>query len=308
MEAKRGDHGTTDPAPERTLRRALVGYDGSDGSAAAAAFGLWLAGKAAVQTTLLHVSGSPESPVPAATRREAREHVAQQDREWRRQLDSLRDYAAADAPVDCLIEHGHVAEMLLNVAADLDADLMLLGSTGVGPVRAALLGSVSSQVVEHASCSVMIVREGHPAAPAHVRSIVVGLDGSSESLDALAVAGALAAPLGARLVLCAAYPASVAFAPPTTELRDELMHHAASIVEAARRTLPAEIDAIAELGEGRPRDVLLRASEAHAPALLAVGSRGLGGFTGLLLGSTSRWLANHAPCPVLIGRGRLRRP
>ena len=299
---------TVDPAPKRTLRRALVGYDGSDSSAAAAAFGLWLAGKAGVQTTLLHVSGSSESPVAAGSRKARHEHVAAQDREWRRQLDSLRDYGAANAPVDCSIEHGHPAGALIDAAADLDADLILLGSTGVKPIRRRLLGSVSSQVVEHASCSVMIVREGHPAAPAHVRTIVIGLDGSPESLEALAVAATLATPLGARLVLCTAYPASVAFAPPTTELRDGLRHHAVSIIDAARRTLPAEIEVVEELGEGRPRDVLLHASKVHAPALLAVGSRGLGGLTGLLLGSTSGWLSNHAPCPVLIGRGRPRRP
>ena len=153
-------------------------------------------------------------------------------------------------------------------------------------------------------CSVMVFREGHPASPAHLRSVLVGLDGSRGCMDALAMAQELAAALEARLVLCAAYPTGVAFAPPTSELRDELRAHARSVVDAARRTVPGKPEIIEELGEGRARDVLLRACEHRAPAVLVLDSRGLGGFTRSLLGSTSRWLANHAPCPVLIARRR----
>ena len=102
-------------------------------------------------------------------------------------------------------------------------------------------------------CSVMVFREGYPASPAHLRSVLVGLDGSRGSLDALAMAQELAAPLEARLVLCAAYPAGVAFAPPTGELRDEPRVHASSVVDAARRTVPGKPEVIEELGEGRAR-------------------------------------------------------
>ncbi len=150
------------------------------------------------------------------------------------------------------------------------------------------------QVVEHAPCSVMVFREGHPASPAHLRGVLVGLDGSRGCMDALAMAQELAAALEARLVLCAAYPTGVAFAPPTSELRDELRANARSVVDAARRTVPGKPEIIEELGEGRARDVLLRACEHDAPAVLVLGRRGLGGFKRLLLGSTSRWLANHA--------------
>ena len=295
---------TSIPAQARTLRRALVGYDGSDASATAAAFGLWLAGKAGVQTTLVHVCADPKPSIPASALATASEHLAAEESDWRRQLDNLTAYGSDRAPVDCWVKRGHPAGALIDAATATEADVILIGSSGVGTLRGELLGSVSSQLVEHAPCSVMVFREGYPASPAHLRSVLVGLDGSRGSLDALAMAQELAAPLEARLVLCAAYPAGVAFAPPTSELRDEPRVHARSVVDAARRTVPGKPEVIEELGEGRARDVLLRACEHHAPAVLVLGSRGLRGFKRLLLGSTSRWLANHAPCPVLIARRR----
>ena len=141
--------------------------------------------------------------------------------------------------------------------------------------------------------------------PAHVQSIVVGLDGSAGAADALGLAAQLAAPLGARLVLLHAYEPSIALAPPTPDIRAEMRRLGADILEAARRALPAGVEVVEELAEGHTRPALVAACEQHGPAVLAVGGRGLGGFRGLLLGSTSRWVLNHAPCPVLVARPRL---
>lgn len=257
-----------------------------------------------MQTTLVRVCPDPKPSIPANALATASLHLAAEESDWRRQLDNLRAYGSDRSPVDCWVERGHPAGALIDAASATEADVILIGSSGVRTLRGEFLGSVSSQVVEHAPCSVMVFREGDPASPAHLRSVLVGLDGSRGCMDALSIAQELAAALEARLVLCAAYPTGVAFAPPTSELRGELRAHARSVVDAARRTVPGKPEIIEELGEGRARDVLLRACEHHAPAELVLGSRGLGGFTRLLLGSTSRWLANHAPCPVLIARRR----
>ena len=179
-----------------------------------------------MQTTLVHVCADPKPWIPASALATASEHLAAEESDWRRQLDNLRAYGSDRAPVDCWVERGHPAGALIDAATATEADVILIGSSGVGTLRGELLGSVSSQLVEHAPCSVMVFREGYPASPAHLRSVLVGLDGSRSSLDALAMAQELAAPLEARLVLCAAYPAGVAFAPPTGELRDEPRVHA----------------------------------------------------------------------------------
>jgi nucleotide-binding universal stress UspA family protein len=276
----------------------VVGYDGSDGANAAAAFGMWLAGKTGCETTLVHAGPAPEAAHSAEL---LAEHVLAHEREWRRQLENLREYAPEAAALQCRIVRGSPAGALIAAAVEVGADLILTGSHGVGQVRRALLGSVSTQVIAHAPCSVIVFREAGVKPASHARTIVVGVDGSSSSRQALERAEALARPLGARLLLVHAYDPHIPLAVMTTEtLRNELMRHGRTVLDEARDAVavPAETSLV----EGQARDELAAACERHAPALLAVGSRGLGGFRGLLVGSTSQWLANHAPCPVLIAR------
>lgn len=222
--------------------------------------------------------------------------------EWRHRLDDLVSYAAEGAAVECGVVRGSPAAVLLEEARAREADLLLVGSTGVGRLRAAFLGSVSSQVVDHAPCPVLVFREGFQASPAHVAAIVVGVDGSPSSLEAVDLAGQLAPPLGARLVLVSAYAPGIALDLPADAIREELGEQAARWLRAARARLPAHVDVVEEIVEGQAREQLVAACERHGPAVLAVGSRGLGGFAGLLLGSTSRWVLNHAACPVLVAR------
>lgn len=290
-------------------RRVLAGYDGSTASQTACAFALWLAGKADAATLLVHVcedlahtqhhASHHASP---AVLREAAERRSAEDRAWRRRLDDLAEYAASDATIESVVARGNAAAVLVEEATFRGMDLLLVGSTGVGAAKGTFLGSVSSQVVRHAPCPVMLFRAGEAASPAKVRSVVVGLDGSPASLATLAFAEHLARPFDAQLVLVAAYPSSVGMAPPTPELRGELRRHAADVVAQARAGLTTEADAIDELVEESSREALIAAVQRHGPAVVAVGNRGLGGFRGLLLGATARWIANHAPCPVLVGR------
>ena len=283
----------------------MVGYDGSDSANAAAAFGLWLAGKTGCEATVVHAGPTPETAPTADLLLAVAEQVVAYEREWQWRLENLRKYAAEDAVVECRVVRGSPAGVLIAAAVDSGASIILTGSHGVGRVRGALLGSVSSQVLAHAPCSVMVFRENERSAPAaHARTVVVGIDGSASSRHALEVAQALAAPLGAALVLVHAYDPHVPFvSEPTRAMRDGLRRHAAAVLHEARKTVAAPLEVIEEeTVEGRARDELVAACERHAPALLVVGSRGLGGFKELLLGSTSRWVVNHAPCPVLVAR------
>jgi nucleotide-binding universal stress UspA family protein len=134
--------------------------------------------------------------------------------------------------------------------------------------------------------------------------IVAGVDGSQHSQDALRWAGHFAAVFGARLEVMAAweYPQSYGWssiAPEWSPAQDM-----EKVLEDTMRAVfgaepPAGIQR--QVREGGAAKVLLDASK--GATMLVVGSRGHGGFAGLLLGSVSANVAEHASCPVFIVHG-----
>jgi nucleotide-binding universal stress UspA family protein len=122
--------------------------------------------------------------------------------------------------------------------------------------------------------------------------ILVGIDGSDRALDAARWAAHEAALRGASVHLVSAWeiPTALYGVGITDEEVDGLIIGAEQCLEAARK-------AVEEIAT----QVLVRAAE--GAALLVVGSRGLGSFRELVLGSVGHYCAQHAPCPVVIVRG-----
>ncbi|SCF06857.1 Nucleotide-binding universal stress protein, UspA family [Micromonospora chaiyaphumensis] len=183
------------------------------------------------------------------------------------------------------------------------AELVVVGSRGVGGFTGLLLGSVSNQVAQHAHCPVLVVRPAEQPIP--VRGpVLVGVDGSESAGHAVRLAADEAVRRDADLVLVhvrtpergavapdAAAEATAAAQAESAELlagaaaRIRTDHPVLSVVERPLR------------GES-PEQALIEAS--GEAALVVVGSRGRGGFAGLLLGSVSQALVQHAHCPVLV--------
>lgn len=137
--------------------------------------------------------------------------------------------------------------------------------------------------------------------------IVVGVDGSEPSRNALKWAAFIAGPTGASIDAIAVWQMSKAAAGPgwadvpvewdkTKETSADL---ASTLQEVFGEDLPTTLNAIVH--EGNPAKVLLDASV--GARMLVVGSRGHGGFVGLLLGSVSATCSAHASCPVLVVHG-----
>lgn len=134
--------------------------------------------------------------------------------------------------------------------------------------------------------------------------IVVGVDGSEPSQQALRWAARFAATFGAQLAAVTAweYPPSfgwVAIAPDWNPAQDMRKVLDDTIVAVFGDQPPPGLQLLVR--EGVAAKVLLDACE--GATLLVVGSRGHGGFAGLLLGSVSANVAEHAPCPVFIVHG-----
>lgn len=136
------------------------------------------------------------------------------------------------------------------------------------------------------------------------RHIVVGVDGSPSSLDALRWAACMAVPLNAEIdaVTSWTYPASYGMgggAPAEWDPAEDAAQILADALTAAFGDhKPAGVRAV--VCQGHPAQVLSDAS--NGAEMLIVGSRGHGGFAGLLLGSVSAYCSAHAPCPVLVTR------
>ncbi len=224
---------------------------------------------------------------------------------------------ALDAYVDDALGPGTAGSLERRVVNDvatralldaaLDAELLVVGARGLGGVRGLLLGSVSQQCLHHAPCPVAVVR-GATAAPASGSTgrVVVGVDGSDTATRALRWAAEEARVRGALLEVVHAwhrpylggYPhVGSAFDPAVLE-------------EAARSILEAGVGAAEGASPGQPVEGVLAYGDpsseiverSQGAELVVVGSRGQGGFAGLLLGSVSDHVSRHAPCPVVVVR------
>ena len=138
-----------------------------------------------------------------------------------------------------------------------------------------------------------------------MHTIVVGVDGSEASLKALRFALAEAKVRGATVKAVSAWhvPAvvyEVGWTAAPIDVAEFPKLAEASLAESIAALTVAEqgIEVTTVVREGQAADILCE--EAAGADLLVVGSRGLGGFRGLLLGSVSQQCANHAPCPVVV--------
>jgi nucleotide-binding universal stress UspA family protein len=138
-----------------------------------------------------------------------------------------------------------------------------------------------------------------------VKRIVVGVDDSESSRAALRWALAQAQLAGAEVVAVLAYDFGLAWIDIGSDSQALMMQGAADRAHATlRRVLteslpePAPVTVHGIVVEGTPADVLVEV--ARSAELLVVGTRGRGGFAGLLLGSVSQRCAERALCPVVV--------
>ncbi|WP_445155491.1 universal stress protein [Arthrobacter sp. Hor0625] len=299
----------------------VVGVDGSDHSHCAL---VWAAREAQRRGRPLHIVTAYSVPVFAASGldggyatvddsviREGAEAILKQA------LDKVARYSI---DVDASVENGDASGVLLELSES--AELLVFGTRGRGGFVGRLLGSVSSALPAHAKCPTVTVplvcgdRLGETTDDKHVRAerekagtqpvenvVVVGVDGSDQArvavLEAAAQAERLSTPL--RLV-CAVpqYSGSLAWVPAPMD-REALFADIRVQLDAGVAWLKSHfprLEVQTELVDGSPVDILVDASR-HVE-LVVVGTRGRGGFAGMLLGSTSDGILHHAKGPVMV--------
>ena len=199
---------------------------------------------------------------------------------------------------------GDPAGVLLDASGSTSC--LVVGGHGRGRLAGLLAGSVSQQVALHARCPVAVVRGRSHAADGPV---VVGVDGSASSHLAVDLAFQQAAARGCAVTIVFAYepppfpPVGLEGAVPVYDderLRTDIGHDFSQAVARWRDQHPA-VQVDQNLATGQAGSTLVELS--HEAQLVVVGSRGRGGFAGLLLGSVGMHLLHQADCPVLIAHG-----
>lgn len=197
--------------------------------------------------------------------------------------------------VSVLLAEGKPAWVLREQSRQATA--VVLGSWHLGRAREVFgSSSVAVPVMTHARCPVVVVPEWEHVTqqPPH---FVVGVDGSAHSASAVDFAFQEAALRGATLrAVCAWQPGPLPWMFDEHAEQQEYRRVLSETV-AGRGAAYPDVEVHHELLSGHPVEVLTGAS-AHALGLM-VGTRGRGGFTGMLLGSVSQGVLHYARCPVI---------
>jgi nucleotide-binding universal stress UspA family protein len=275
-----------------------------DGSAASARALEWAATEARMRQVPLTVCHAWETPDPSCALPPAVNEAARQAA--KRILSRgmvVAEHHAPGVPVRSRLLPGPAAPALVH-AAD-GAQLLVAGARGAGGSSWPGLGTVSAQLAAHASCPVEIIRgDGAWRGGA----VVAGVDGSPSAQAAAGFAFEEAAMRGVPLTVVSSWwepaPADVAAIADDTVLdiaamRTRTLDRAGLVIGQWRDKYP-EVTVTSSAAMQPPRAVLCAA--AQTAGLLVVGARGLGGMPGLLLGSVSLAMLEHAPCPIAVLR------
>ncbi|HEX2031678.1 MAG TPA: universal stress protein [Actinomycetota bacterium] len=194
--------------------------------------------------------------------------------------------------VDTAMAEGSPADVINRLAERQDADMIVVGSVGMGKAKRFRLGAVAEKVAGEAPCDVLVVRttargdDWEPPERLYPR-IVVGTDGSPTASEAVRKSYDLGMMLGTGVTLV--YVAG-----------DPLI--GGIMLERARKAKPRALGVRERLVEGEPAEKICEVAEAEGAGLVVVGNKGIAGARRMLLGSVPSQVAHRAPTDVLIAK------
>ena len=283
----------------------LVGVDGSPESLGAVD---WAVARAACEGWRVHILCAYSLPSFTTASLDGG-YAALDDTAVRAGAQAVVDEAIArvqdkGVTVTSSLETGDPAGVLVDLSEE--AVLTVVGTRGGGGFADRLLGTVSSALPAHAHCPTIVVprhTEGAEYTPA--RRIVVGVDGSDSARKALRWAVREAEVWGAELTAIAAVPmasgaGALAWLPAAVDREQVLTDVRHGAVQPGADALEGHPEVVVRRHALDGNAAELMAEFSTAVDLVVVGSRGRGGFSGLLLGSVSQGVLSHASCPVMV--------
>lgn len=275
--------------------RLLVGIDGREGGrdalALAHALGEHEGGSALVVTVL---STGPLPMEFALLRPEEAGPAQPRFEEAREALPGLEIETQA-------YDGGSPAGILTTLAEGAGFDAIVVGSPHRGAVGRVMIGSVATSLLNGAPADVAVAPKGYgKERHGGPRTIAVAYDGGPESKHALRRAERLAGAASATIrLLTVVRPAAAVPVMVPGAYSPQFPAHPESLLNEGLKSIDPRIAAETRRLDGTVTTELVRACEDDVD-LLVLGSRGYGPVTRVLLGSVSRQLVQHAPCPVLV--------
>jgi nucleotide-binding universal stress UspA family protein len=286
----------------RPLAKVLLATDGSKDAALAARAAVDVCERTGAELYIVHVW----HPVPTAGLRPFMRVQLKQlgDEILQKGVKGVEDAGGRVAAAHLL--EGRAADEILNLAGEIEADLVVIGSRGLGPVGRIALGSVSEAVVHHADCPVLVLRGGEGSWPPE--RVIFGDDGSEAARAAGDLAAVLCGRHDVRGLVLRAYPRLPEADAERRDFDPRIVDDDLGQAEKALIERAGELEGHlgsrpkVKLVVGDAADCLLDAAEADASkrTLLRVGSRGLGVIGRMRLGSVSTKVLHAAEGPVLV--------
>jgi nucleotide-binding universal stress UspA family protein len=288
----------------------VVGYDGSQCSRAALAWGMREAGNRGLPLLIAHAGYTPTAPIAGfvtmvETDTEALGVAAEE------MLALAMGQVRRDAPaleVLTAVVPGPVVPVLLKLMDG--AELGVVGTRGLSTFHELLVGSTSLQLAAHAPCPLVVVRSSGSEEPGpEAGRVVVGVDGSTGAAAAIAFAFEEASMRGCGLTAMSVWQVpsfdsygwgSVADDRGDRALFQRAMGRRLSEGMAGWAEKYADVDVRESLVHGEVAAALVKAS--NGAEMVVVGSRGRGGFKSLVLGSVSHAVLHHAHSTVAVVR------
>ena len=206
------------------------------------------------------------------------------------------------------IVHGPLARTIVRQAQWVKADLILIGSRGLSDIRGFLMESISRQIASIAPCSILVVKQPLP----RLTRVVLAVDDSKHSRTAARFLRSFILPESATTTILSSAERPVTdlavrylSKAQVAELERPVLERATRVVTALRDEFLKEGYAVdTDVQMGHVIDTIVKQVEADHADLLVIGSRDLTKSERFYLGSVSESLLRHAPCSILIVRGR----
>ncbi|MEJ2695789.1 MAG: universal stress protein [Candidatus Sulfobium sp.] len=203
---------------------------------------------------------------------------------------------------DALVCEGEPPDVVANIAREKKADLIAMGTYGRKGLKRLLMGSVTSAVIVHSPCDVLVVKKPCTECTGSYSSVLLPFDGSDFSKNALKRACQLSKVDGCTvtvLYVIPRYEEMIGFF-RTESIRKSLMREADKVVDAAKEIASGEgISVKTEIREGATGDEIVKAAESLKNDLIMMGTYGWRGVNKAIMGSTTERVIMHASCPIL---------